>query len=136
MPLQPGTTLGPYEVTAKIGEGGMGEVYRARDTKLDWDVALKVLPQAFTDDPDRLARFEREAKVLASLNHPQHRTHLRAMTEPSVDRIKPTPPSLRDQGRFLRIEKANQGPIPTATQKESRPRFTEVGPLNLTQRRV
>ena len=70
MPLQPGTTLGPYAVTAKIGEGGMGEVYRARDTKLDRDVALKVLPQAFTDDPDRLARFEREAKVLASLNHP------------------------------------------------------------------
>ena len=70
MPLVPGTTLGPYSVTAKIGEGGMGEVYRARDTKLDRDVALKVLPQAFTDDPDRLARFEREAKVLASLNHP------------------------------------------------------------------
>ncbi len=70
MPLQPGTTLGPYEVTAKIGEGGMGEVYRARDTKLDRDVALKVLPEAFTQDPDRLARFEREAKVLASLNHP------------------------------------------------------------------
>ena len=70
MPLQPGTTLGPYSVTAKIGEGGMGEVYRARDTKLDRDVALKVLPEAFTQDPDRLARFEREAKVLASLNHP------------------------------------------------------------------
>ncbi len=70
MALQPGTTLGPYTVTAKIGEGGMGEVYRARDTKLERDVALKVLPQAFTDDPDRLARFEREAKVLASLNHP------------------------------------------------------------------
>ena len=70
MPLTPGTTLGPYAVTAKIGEGGMGEVYRARDTKLDRDVALKVLSQAFTEDPDRLARFEREAKVLASLNHP------------------------------------------------------------------
>ena len=70
MPLAPGTTLGPYQVTAKIGEGGMGEVCRARDTKLDRDVALKVLPQAFTEDPDRLARFEREAKVLASLNHP------------------------------------------------------------------
>ena len=70
MPLQPGTTLGPYQVIAKIGEGGMGEVWQARDTKLDRDVALKVLPEAFTSDPDRLARFEREAKVLASLNHP------------------------------------------------------------------
>ena len=70
MPLTPGTTLGPYSVTAKIGEGGMGEVWRARDTTLDRDVALKVLPEAFTSDPDRLARFEREAKVLASLNHP------------------------------------------------------------------
>ena len=70
MPLEPGTTLGVYSVTAKIGEGGMGEVWQARDTKLDRDVALKVLPEAFTQDPDRLARFEREAKVLASLNHP------------------------------------------------------------------
>ena len=70
MPLKPGTTLGPYAVTAKIGEGGMGEVWQARDATLDRDVALKVLPEAFTSDPDRLARFEREAKVLASLNHP------------------------------------------------------------------
>ena len=69
MPLQVGSRLGHYDVTALIGEGGMGEVYRARDTKLDRDVALKVLPEAFTQDPDRLARFEREAKVLASLNH-------------------------------------------------------------------
>ena len=80
MSLQLGTTLGSYRVIAKIEEGGMGEVYRARDTtqdvascrkrsRIDRDVALKVLPQAFTDDPDRLARFEREAKVLASLNH-------------------------------------------------------------------
>ena len=70
MPLTPGVRLGSYEVTARIGVGGMGEVYQARDTKLDRDVALKVLPDAFTSDPDRLARFEREAKVLASLNHP------------------------------------------------------------------
>ena len=62
--------IGVYEVTGLLGAGGMGEVYRARDTKLDRDVALKVLPEAFTADPDRLARFEREAKVLASLNHP------------------------------------------------------------------
>ena len=70
MPLTAGTSLGPYTVTTQIGAGGMGEVYRARDTKLDRDVALKVLPEVFTSDPDRLARFEREAKVLASLNHP------------------------------------------------------------------
>ena len=70
MPLQPGTTLGPYRVTAKIGEGGMGEVYRATDTSLDRQVAIKVLPDAFASDAERLARFEREAKVLASLNHP------------------------------------------------------------------
>ena len=70
MSLTPGTRLGPYEVTAQIGAGGMGEVYRARDTKLDRDVAIKILPEAFASDPDRLARFEREAKMLASLNHP------------------------------------------------------------------
>ncbi len=70
MALESGTRVGIYEVTAKIGEGGMGEVYQARDTTLDRDVALKVLPEAFTADPDRLARFQREAKVLASLNHP------------------------------------------------------------------
>ena len=62
--------MGPYEVTALIGQGGMGEVYRARDTKLGRDVALKVLPDLFADDPERLARFQREARVLASLNHP------------------------------------------------------------------
>ncbi len=70
MTLNPGSSLGVYAITAKIGEGGMGEVYQARDTTLDRDVALKVLPEAFTSDPDRLVRFEREAKVLASLNHP------------------------------------------------------------------
>ena len=70
MTLDDDSRIGPYEVAAKIGEGGMDEVYRARDTKLDRDVALKVLPEAFTSDPDRLARFESEAKVLASLNHP------------------------------------------------------------------
>src|SRR6516165_2402010 len=59
-----------YRVTAKLGEGGMGEVWRATDTKLHRDVAIKVLPEAFASDPDRLARFTREAQVLASLNHP------------------------------------------------------------------
>src|SRR5262245_35373773 len=70
MTLVPGTRLGPYEVSALIGVGGMGEVYRARDTKLGRDVAIKVLPASFVRDPDRLARFEREARTLAALNHP------------------------------------------------------------------
>src|SRR5438093_1710688 len=68
--LNPGTAIGPYRVEALLGAGGMGEVYRARDTKLNRDIALKVLPESFTHDPDRLARFTREAYVLASLNHP------------------------------------------------------------------
>ena len=70
MALEVGSRLGHYDVTALIGEGGMGQVYRATDTQLGRDVALKILPDAFAADPDRLARFEREAKVLASLNHP------------------------------------------------------------------
>ncbi len=70
MTLSPGSRLGPYEVIAPLGAGGMGEVYRARDTKLRREVALKVLPDAFAKDPDRLARFTREAHLLASLNHP------------------------------------------------------------------
>ena len=65
-----GRRLGPYEILSLLGKGGMGEVYRARDTRLDRQVAIKVLPEAFTGDPERLARFEREAKLLASLNHP------------------------------------------------------------------
>ena len=70
MALTVGSRLGHYHVTALIGEGGMGQVYRATDTKLNRQVALKILPEAFATDPDRLARFEREAKVLASLSHP------------------------------------------------------------------
>ena len=70
MALTPGTRLGPYEITAQIDVGGMGEVYRARDTKLDRDVAIKVLPESLAADPDRIARFQREAKTLAALNHP------------------------------------------------------------------
>ncbi len=70
MALTPGTRLGVFELTELIGRGGMGEVYRARDTKLDRDVAIKVLPESFARDSERLARFTREAKTLASLNHP------------------------------------------------------------------
>jgi serine/threonine-protein kinase len=70
MGLAVGIKLGSYEILAPIGAGGMGEVYRARDTKLKRDVALKVLPEVFARDPGRMLRFQREAEVLASLNHP------------------------------------------------------------------
>jgi TolB-like protein len=70
MPLSPGARLGPYEILSALGAGGMGEVYRARDTRLERDVAIKVLPQPVADDPDRLRRFEQEARAIAALNHP------------------------------------------------------------------
>src|SRR2546428_11629181 len=70
MAMTPGMTLGCYEIVAPLGMGGMGEVYRARDTRLGREVALKVLPEAFARDADRLARFEREARTVAGLNHP------------------------------------------------------------------
>ena len=68
MPISTGTRLGSYELLAQIGAGGMGEVYKAHDTKLGRDVAIKILPGAFAHDPERLARFQREAKMLAALN--------------------------------------------------------------------
>src|SRR5262245_35490155 len=70
MSLEPGSRLGPYEILHPLGAGGMGEVYRARDARLGRDVALKVLPEEVARDPERLARFGREAQLLASLNHP------------------------------------------------------------------
>src|SRR5687767_9551870 len=70
MSLQPGVHVGAYQITSLLGVGGMGEVYRARDKKLGRDVAIKILPDTVTQDPDRLARFEREARILATLNHP------------------------------------------------------------------
>jgi serine/threonine protein kinase len=70
MALVAGSRLGPYDILAPLGAGGMGEVYRAKDTKLGRDVAPKILPASFTNDPERVARFRREAQVLASLNHP------------------------------------------------------------------
>src|SRR6266536_1232077 len=68
--MTPGATIAHYRITAKLGEGGMGAVYRATDTKLNRDVAIKVLPPSFAEDSSRMQRFEREAQVLASLNHP------------------------------------------------------------------
>src|SRR2546428_8955042 len=93
MALTAGTKLGPYEIVAPLGAGGMGEVYRARDAKLGREVALKLLPPMFTADADRRARFEREARVLASLNHPhiaaiygvEHREGIHALVLELVD---------------------------------------------------
>ena len=70
MALTPGARLGAYEIVSTLGAGGMGEVYRARDTRLERDVAIKVLPEAFATDPDRVRRFEHEARAIAALNHP------------------------------------------------------------------
>ncbi len=75
MPLEPGTTLGPYQIDAPLGAGGMGEVYKATDTRLDRTVAIKVLPEHVASDPDLKQRFEREARTVAALNHP-HICHL------------------------------------------------------------
>ncbi len=82
MSLTPGTRLGHYDVTSLLGEGGMGQVWQATDTQLNRQVALKILPDAFAADPDRLARFTREAQILASLNHP-------AASPPSTASRKP-----------------------------------------------
>jgi serine/threonine-protein kinase len=68
--MTPRSTIGHYRITSKLGEGGMGAVYRATDTRLNREVAIKVLPEAYAQDPDRLARSQREAQVLASMNHP------------------------------------------------------------------
>jgi serine/threonine protein kinase len=84
MPLTIGTQLGSHEITALLGKGGMGEVYRARDLKLKREVAIKLLPDEFSLDSDRVARFQREAEVLASLNHPNIAAIYGFRTEPSV----------------------------------------------------
>src|SRR5579863_5143217 len=96
MGISVGTRLGPFEILAPIGAGGMGEVYRARDTKLKRDVALKVLPEAFARDPERMARFQREAEVLASLSHPNiatiHEVEDRALVMELVEGESPKGP--------------------------------------------
>jgi hypothetical protein len=126
--LSPGARLGHYEVLALIGKGGMGEVYRARDTQLKRDVALKVLPEVFASNSDRLARFQREAEVLAALNHPNI-AHIYGLTENTLvmelvegpkldDRLKrgPLPPS-----DALAIAQQIASALDTAHEKEWTP---------------
>ena len=96
MALSAGTRIGPYEIVAPLGAGGMGEVYRARDARLARDVALKVLPDSFVDDPERLARFQREAQVLAALTHPNIGAIYGLEEQPAdVGRVPPSDPSMR-----------------------------------------
>ncbi len=85
MPLDAGTQLGPYEILAPIGAGGMGEVYKARDTRLDRTVAIKVLPEHVAADPNLKQRFEREAKTISSLNHPHICTLYDIGTQDGID---------------------------------------------------
>jgi serine/threonine protein kinase len=107
MPLSAGTRLGPYEIRSALGTGGMGEVYRARDTRLKRDVAIKVLPDEFAHDAERLARLGREAQVLAALNHPNI-AHIHGFED--SDGIPALVMELVD-GPTL-AERIAQGPIP------------------------
>jgi len=109
MALTPGARVGPYEVTGSLGAGGMGEVYRARDAKLARDVAIKILPQSFTNDVDRLGRFEREARLLASLNH----SHIGAIY--GLETIDGSPALVLElvEGQTL-AERIAGGPLPAA----------------------
>jgi serine/threonine protein kinase/Tol biopolymer transport system component len=108
MALAAGTRLGPYEIIAPIGAGGMGEVYRAKDTKLKREVALKVLPDAFASDPERMARFQREAEVLASLNHPNiaqiYGVEDRALVMELVDGESPKGPMPFDEAWTIALQ--------------------------------
>src|SRR3989338_5902866 len=117
MSLAPGVRLGPYEILAAIGAGGMGEVYRARDTKLGREVAIKVLPEAFVHDAERLARFEREARLISQLNHPNICALYHISDAPNPQSLIPSP----DQIQFFVLElvegptladRIAQGPIP------------------------
>ena len=107
MALAPGTILGQYEIRSPLGAGGMGEVYRAHDTRLDREVAIKVLPESLTSDPDRLRRFEQEASATAALNHPNILGVYQMATEGNVSYLVD---ELLD-GETLR-ERLRRGPVP------------------------
>src|SRR5882762_3561659 len=109
MPLAANTRLGPYEIVAPLGAGGMGEVYRARDTRLGRDVAIKVLPQHLSAQPEVRARFEREAKTISSLNHPNICALFDVGREGDVDFIVM---ELVEGGTLT--ERVHRGPLPPA----------------------
>ena len=108
MSIAAGTRLGPYEISGVLGVGGMGEVYRARDSRLHRDVAIKVLPEVMAADPDRIARFEQEARATAALNHP----HIVALYDIGTDRGITYVVSELLSGTTLR-ERIEAGPMPT-----------------------
>src|SRR5215470_716174 len=115
MPLDPGVRVGPYEIKSALGAGGMGEVYGAHDSRLNRDVAIKVLPSLFAADPERLNRFEREAQLLASLNHP-HIAQVYGFEDASALSGAGAAPALVMElvdGPTL-ADRIKQGPIPLA----------------------
>ena len=118
MALAPGTRLGPYEIVSALGAGGMGEVYRARDPRLGRDVAIKVLPTAFSADVDRLHRFEQEARAAAALNHP----NILAVHDIGTEAGAPFIVSELLEGETLR-DRLNAGPD-RGPQGDSSTRFT------------
>src|SRR6202020_1875050 len=108
MALSPGSKVGPYEIVAPLGAGGMGEVYRARDSRLGREVALKVLPETFAKDADRLRRFEQEARAVAALNHPN------ILAIHDIGELNGAPYLVSEllEGHSLRVE-MNNGALPT-----------------------
>src|SRR5687767_10509315 len=114
MTLQPGIRLGPYEILSTLGSGGMGEVYKARDTRLDRVVAIKVLPELFAADSDRAARFEREAQAVAALSHPNilaiHDIGSAPSSQPGRPRVSYAVMELLE-GETLR-QRLDDGPLP------------------------
>lgn len=109
MPISPNTRLGQYSIISKIGEGGMGEVYRARDTTLNREVTIKLLPAEASNNPDRLKRFEQEARAASALNHPNI-----LLSTISVQIVVPLISSLLLEGEELR-DRLNAGQIPIRT---------------------
>ena len=139
MSLTPGARLGAYEIVALLGAGGMGEVYRARDTRLGRDVAIKVLPAAFSADPERLQRFEQEARAAAALNHP----NILAVYDIGTHDGAPFIVSELLEGETLR-ERLTSGPLPVRKAIDSafrsrrhwRPRTKRASSIATSSRRT